>query len=121
MSIFNDDAEDTSLCMTPSPPPISPLTQPDERCVYTYIRIEPWLAMPHLRSKLPECSYHRPLSVSVWTNVTTNCRAGETIQTILQSLKIKYLPVNQDEYQRIVVRRRHIWEDALNYNVSKLV
>lgn len=39
---------------------------------------------------------------------------GESIESILLNQKNKYLPVESSQYQRIIVRRKHIWEDALH-------
>lgn len=36
------------------------------------------------------------------------------MQEILRAHRVKYLPISRDESQRMVVRRRHVWEDALN-------
>ena len=38
---------------------------------------------------------------------------GIPVETILHRQKVKMLPVDRSEYQRIVVRRKHLWEDAL--------
>ena len=37
------------------------------------------------------------------------------VETILHRQKVKMLPVDRSEYQRIVVRRKHLWEDALRH------
>lgn len=36
------------------------------------------------------------------------------MESLLNSQKVKMLPVDKSEYQRIVVRRKHIWEDTLH-------
>ena len=36
-----------------------------------------------------------------------------SVDAILHAEKIKRLPVDTSQYQRIVIRRRHLWEDAL--------
>ncbi len=36
-----------------------------------------------------------------------------SIETILHAQKVKMLPVDQSQYQRLVIRRRHLWQDAL--------
>lgn len=41
------------------------------------------------------------------------CSDNETLQDVLRAHRIKYLPVSRDEYQRMVVRRNHVWDDAL--------
>ena len=38
---------------------------------------------------------------------------GIPVETILHRQKVKMLPVDRSEYQRIVVRCKHLWEDAL--------
>lgn len=40
--------------------------------------------------------------------------SDETLQELLRKHRIKYLPVSKDEYQRVVLRRKHLWEDALS-------
>ena len=45
---------------------------------------------------------------------------GETLQELLCKHRIKYLPVTRDESQRMVVRRKHLWKDALNRFMSGL-
>ena len=37
-----------------------------------------------------------------------------SIDAILHRQKVKMLPVDRSEYQQIVVRRKHLWEDALH-------
>lgn len=36
------------------------------------------------------------------------------VSTLLRSHRVKLLPVNPDESQRIVIRRKHVWADALH-------
>ena len=38
----------------------------------------------------------------------------ETLQELLRKHSMKCLLISKDESQRIVIRRRHLWEDALN-------
>ena len=40
---------------------------------------------------------------------------GMSIDAILHRQKVKMLPVDRSEYQQIVVRRKHLWEDALHH------
>ena len=37
-----------------------------------------------------------------------------SIEAILHRQKAKMLPIDKSEYQRIVVRRKHLWDDALH-------
>ena len=39
---------------------------------------------------------------------------GMSVQTVLQRQRAKVLPVDRYHYQRIYVRRKHVWEDTLN-------
>lgn len=42
------------------------------------------------------------------------------LQELLRKQRVKYLPVNKDCSQRVVIRRKHFWEDALQHFVSGL-
>ena len=33
----------------------------------------------------------------------------------IKDQRIKYLPVDKDQYTRIVIRRKHLWDDAMNH------
>lgn len=50
---------------------------------------------------------------------------ADTLSKIIQENRIIYLPVDKDQYTRIVVRRKHLWADALsqfkNLNERKYV
>ena len=38
----------------------------------------------------------------------------DIISKIIKDNRVKYLPVDKEEYSRIIVRRRHLWGDALS-------
>ena len=38
---------------------------------------------------------------------------AKDISKLIQDCRIQYLPVDKDQYTRVVVRRKHLWEDAL--------
>ena len=40
---------------------------------------------------------------------------SDTIYKIIKDNRVKHLPVDRDEYSQIVVRRRHLWGDAMNH------
>ena len=39
---------------------------------------------------------------------------GVTLSTLLRSHRFRNLPSNPNESQRIIIRRKHVWEDALH-------
>ena len=39
---------------------------------------------------------------------------GVTLSTLLRSHRFQNLPSNPNESQRIIIRRKHVWEDALH-------
>ena len=39
---------------------------------------------------------------------------GLSVEAVLRRQKAKMLPVNKSDYQRIVVHRKHLWDDALH-------
>ena len=43
-----------------------------------------------------------------------SCSDGMSIETILSRHRTKMLPLDASLTQRIVVRRKHIWKDALH-------
>ena len=89
MSLLSDDDSSVNRdTCSPSPPPFSPLTPADE-----------WLvALISLTSSINYFLYSSD---------------GMSVATMLQRQKTKFLPVDTSDYQRVVVRRRHIWTDAL--------
>ena len=40
---------------------------------------------------------------------------SDSICKIIKDNRVRHLPVNKDEYSRIVVRRKHLWGDAMNH------
>ena len=51
---------------------------------------------------------------------------GISVTTLLHGLHVRHLPVNTEESQRIIIRRKHVWEDALRrfksgLNVKKYI
>ena len=38
-----------------------------------------------------------------------------TVQDLLRAQKTKMLPVDKSRYQRMVIRRKHVWDDALRF------
>ena len=42
------------------------------------------------------------------------CSSGQSIEAILLKQRTKFLPADTSKYQRIIVRRRHLFEDALH-------
>ena len=41
--------------------------------------------------------------------------SADAVSKAIMVQRIKYLPVDKDRYTRIVVRRKHLWEDAMGY------
>ena len=53
----------------------------------------------------------------ICTNLSCNLfiySSEDIISKIIKDNRVKYLPVDKEEYSRIIVRRRHLWGDALS-------
>ena len=46
--------------------------------------------------------------------ISLSCSCGQSMEAILLKHRTKFLPIDSSEYQRIIVRRKHLWEDALH-------
>ena len=41
------------------------------------------------------------------------CSFADNVSKAIKDQRIKYLPVDKEEYTRIVIRRKHLWDDAM--------
>lgn len=41
--------------------------------------------------------------------------SADMISKAIKDQRIKYLPVDKDQYTRIIIRRKHLWDDAMNH------
>lgn len=53
--------------------------------------------------------------ITLYYNYDVIICSDHSVKELLRLQKLKVLPVDKNEYQRIVIRRKHLWEDALRY------